>query len=845
MKNNALLKTKIPQKILVIGIGLGMLSWAADAALDSLYLREESFFQALVNPSARELAIRFVVMLIIFGFGVYAGLVIERLRQSEERMHESEERYRSVVETARDVIYSLSRDGLLTSINPAFERLTGWQAPEMLGQSFLTLVHPDDASASMQIFQSVLSGRVPDVFELRIRVRSGEYLTGEFTVTPQVRHDRVTGVLGIARDVSGRKRTEMALAEKEAKYRDLFENANDLIQSVAADGTFQYVNRAWRETLGYTDEDIARLTLFDIVHPDFREHCMAVFGRLLAGEKIDNVEAVFLTKGGRPVIVEGNINCSIVDGAPVATRGIFRDITEHRHATELIKNILESVDEGFTVINRDFRILSANKAYADKFKLQIPEIIGKHCYEISHHLTKPCYEAGEDCAVRHTFDHGAPHTAIHVHYDKDGNPVYIETKAYPLRDSLGRVVSAIEIHNDITDKKKLEDQLRHAQKMEAVGALAGGIAHDFNNILTAIIGYGTLLQMKMDGADPHRSYVDHILTSTERAANLTQSLLAFSRKQSINLQPISLNTLVNRVEKLITRLIGEDIDVRILLCDGATTIHADAGQMEQVLMNLVTNARDAMPRGGLLTIQTGVFDLDNDFIRTHGYGSVGRYIQLTVTDTGIGMDDRTRERIFEPFFTTKEVGRGTGLGLAIVYGIVKQHGGYINVYSESGEGTTFSLYLPLIAATVEAARPAEAPMPQGGNATILVAEDDDSVRALTRAVLEGFGYTVIEAVDGEDALVKFSAHQDRIQLLLLDIIMPKKNGRTVYEEIEAMHPGVKALFTSGYTAEAMREKGIIEDAFNFIAKPVSPRDLLKKVKEVLDAEPAKTCKHAV
>ena len=637
--------------------------------------------------------------------------------------------------------------------------------------------------------------------------------------------------------ISRQKRSEEKLIKSEQLYRDLFENANDLIQSVGADGKFLYVNRAWRETLGYTEEEVAGLTMLDIIHPDFRGHCMDLFSRVTAGEKLDHIEAVFVTKSGGSVVVEGNVNCSIVDGAPVATRGIFRDITEHRLATEFIKNILESVDEGFIVIDRDYRIMSANKAYTERLKTPLHDIVGKHCHEVSHRMPKPCYEEGEDCAVRHTFQTGEPCTAVHIHHDSEGSPVFIETKSFPLKDSLGRVVSAIEIHNDITEKRKLEDQLRHAQKMEAVGTLAGGVAHDFNNILTAIIGYGALMQMKMDKDDPLRSHVDQIIASTERAANLTQSLLAFSRKQAINPQPLEVNTLVTRVEKLIARLIGEDIDITVSLGDAPMTIRADAGQIEQVLMNLATNARDAMPQGGLLSIKTGIMELDHDFIRVHGYGREGRYALLSVSDTGVGMDENTRHRIFEPFFTTKEVGKGTGLGLAIVYGMVKQHNGYITVYSEPGKGTTFNLYLPLVAEAIAAVSPVEQGMPEGGRATILVAEDDNSVRNLDRAVLEGFGYTVITAVDGDDALAKYSEHQDRIQLLLLDIVMPKKNGRLVYDEIRKIRPGIKVLFTSGYASELIHRKGFLDDSLNFIAKPVSPRDLLRKVKETLEAEP--------
>jgi two-component system cell cycle sensor histidine kinase/response regulator CckA len=828
------LKTTITRSILLISIGLGLLTWLADAFLDALLFRKGNVLDALLAPTPRDILIRSFMVLVLFAFGLYAGKLIERLRRTEARFHESEIRFRSVVETARDVIYTLSPEGRFTSLNPAFERITGWPCAETLGSNFLSLVHSDDAVRATDIFQNAMRGSIPDVVELRILARSGDILTGEFTITPQVHNGGIAGVLGIARDVTQRKKEEQALHESEARYRDLFENANDLIQSVAADGTFQYVNRAWREALGYSADEASRLVLSDVVHPDFRQHCMEIFSRVAAGEKLNHVECLYLTKSGKPLIVEGNINASIVDGVAVATRGIFRDITAHRYATEFVKNVLESVDEGFTVINPEYRIISANKAYADKLKLPIQDIIGKHCYEVSHRITRPCFEAGEDCAVRKAFATGARHTAIHVHYDNDGNLLFIETKAFPLKDSLGRIVSAIEIHNDVTDKKRLEDQLRHAQKMEAIGTLAGGIAHDFNNILTAIIGYGTLLQLKIPENNVLRSHVDQILMSTERASSLTQSLLAFSRKQPMHFKTVDLVALVDRTQKLIARLIGEDIDIKIVAHRTPVMIKADTGQIEQVLMNLAANARDAMPKGGLLTIETSIVELDGEFIRTYGYGKTGTYGLLQVRDTGAGMEEKTLKRIFEPFYTTKEVGKGTGLGLSIVYGIVKQHNGYINASSEPGKGTGFMLYVPLISDPLEETLPVESEDLEGGLATILVAEDDDNVRNLTRAVLEGFGYTVIDAVDGEDALKKFREHEKDIQLLFMDILMPKKNGTEVYAAIKQDHPDVKALFTSGYSADLMRAKGIVVEE-GFIAKPVSPRDLLKHVRKTLGA----------
>lgn len=390
---------------------------------------------------------------------------------------------------------------------------------------------------------------------------------------------------------------------------------------------------------------------------------------------------------------------------------------------------------------------------------------------------------------------------------------------------------------DITERNMLEDQLRQSQKMEALGTLTSGVAHDFNNILTAIIGYGNLLQMKINKDDPLKVYIDQILSSAERAVNLNQSLLAFSRKQIINPQPVKLNDIVRRAEKLLMRLIGEDIEFKTMMSE-EITIFADSGQIEQVLMNLCTNARDAMPKGGLLTIETGSMRLDAEFIRTHGYGETGTYAVISVTDTGTGMDKTTVERIFEPFFTTKEMGRGTGLGLAIAYGIVKQHNGYINVYSEPDSGTTFRIYLPVFEPhsdiPVRLPETSDSVEITGGTETVFLAEDDPDVRGFTKELLTEYGYKVVEAADGEDAVLRFAENRDSIRLVILDVVMPKKNGREVYNEILKTAPDMKALFMSGYASSYIQKKGIIDEGLNFMHKPVSPADFLKKVRELLD-----------
>ena len=416
----------------------------------------------------------------------------------------------------------------------------------------------------------------------------------------------------------------------------------------------------------------------------------------------------------------------------------------------------------------------------------------------------------------------------------DGSMRWIRDIAFPVQNASGEVYRVVGIAEDITDHKKLEDQLRHAQKMEVVGQLAGGIAHDFNNILTVIIGFATLLQKKIGENSPLNDDLNHILTAAERAANLTRSLLAFGRKQVINLRPVNLNDIISGIEKLLSRLLREDIELKTILAKEDLIAIADSEQIEQVLINLVTNARDAIPDGGQLIIETCRVKLDNEFIRAHGYGVPGMYALISVTDTGVGMDEKTIKRIFEPFFTTKEVGKGTGLGLSIVYGIIKQHNGYINAYSEVGKGTVFKIYLPLTEFKAKDAELTQFTIPKGGIETVLLAEDDADVRRLTKTTLKEFGYKVIEAVDGEDAVEKFVEKKERIQLLILDVIMPKKNGKEVLDVIRKISPNIKALFMSGYPAQIIQNKEILEKRLSFVSKPISPIEFLKKVREVLD-----------
>jgi len=398
-----------------------------------------------------------------------------------------------------------------------------------------------------------------------------------------------------------------------------------------------------------------------------------------------------------------------------------------------------------------------------------------------------------------------------------------------------RAVGRVWTFHDISELKKLETQLLHAHKMEAIGTLAGGVAHDFNNIMTAIIGYTSLLVTELDPPAPYSGFLDSINNASNRAVALIQNLLAYSRKDPVQACKLECNGLVRDLIGFLERLIGADIELTMTLGEQSQGVFADQGQIEQVLVNLATNARDAMPEGGTLALEVSRVELSADFVKAYDPVTAGPYVLITVSDTGSGIDEATRRRIFEPFFTTKEVGQGTGLGLSISYGIVKQHGGFISVASQLGKGTVFSVYLPRVepGEAVEKRAPLVSSVPRGEE-TVLLLEDNDSVRSLMSQVMTSKGYRVIEAVDGQEGVEKFRQYRDEIALVILDVIMPRKNGGDAYDEIRALQGDVRTIFISGYTGDIIDRQRISEDGANFLMKPILPEKLLTLVREVLD-----------
>jgi len=418
---------------------------------------------------------------------------------------------------------------------------------------------------------------------------------------------------------------------------------------------------------------------------------------------------------------------------------------------------------------------------------------------------------------------------------RDGKTITVRAIGRVVRDAQGNVEYFNAMAEDITEHRLLEDRLRQAQKMEAIGRLAGGVAHDFNNLLTGILGCADLLMETLGPDAPGRDDVAEIRQAAVRAADLTRQLLAFSRQQVLAPQVLDLNALVGNMEKMLKRLIGEHIELRAALAPELGAVKADAGQLEQVIVNLAVNARDAMPDGGRLTIETRNAQLDATYVEEHTPVVPGAYVLLAVTDSGTGMDAETKSHIFEPFFTTKELGKGTGLGLPTVFGVVKQSGGYVWVYSEPGQGTTFKIYLPRVAETAAAAAPRAAePASLRGSETILLVEDDETVRGLTRRLLVARGHTVVLASQGEEALQLAQRHAGRIHLLVTDVVMPGMSGRELADRMQALLPGIKVLFLSGYTDDAIVRHGVLEPGVAFLQKPFAADALARKVREVLD-----------
>jgi two-component system, cell cycle sensor histidine kinase and response regulator CckA len=652
------------------------------------------------------------------GPAVLRALDLRRARsekvRAEEARRQSEERFRALIEHGADAVALVAPDGTILFASQSTERLLGFSPAELVGRPGFDRIHPDDLPGVKTTLSEIASlPGTPLAMGLRWRHKDDSWRYIDAVAVNRLAEPAVGAIVINFRDQTERRQAETALREQEERYRTIVEGVRDVIFALSPEGTITSLNPAFETITGWRRDEWVGRPFERLVHPEDLPLAVELLGRVV--------------------------------------RGDLRAVSQFRVST-----------------------------------------------------AKNDYRMGEFSAT----------------------PQLLE----------GRLIGILGIGRDVTERVQLEQQLRQAQKMEAVGRLAGGIAHDFNNILTAITGYSDLLLEDLRPTDAHHQDVAEIRKAADRAAGLTRQLLAFSRQQILQPSVIDVKTLVGDLHKMLGRLLGEDVELATRLATDTGRVKADPGQLEQVLMNLAVNSRDAMPHGGKLTLETSNVDLSEGYAADHYPAQPGPYVMIAVTDTGTGMSEETQAHMFEPFFTTKEKGKGTGLGLATVYGIIKQSGGFIWVYSELGQGTTFKIYLPRVQESANVAKE-QAPAPARaahGTETVLLAEDEAPVRAVARQVLERHGYTVLEAPSAEAALDIAARYSGAIHLLLTDVIMPGLSGRELANRLADLRPEARVIFMSGYTDDAVTRHGVLEPGLAYLQKPFTPDTLGQKVREVLD-----------
>jgi two-component system cell cycle sensor histidine kinase/response regulator CckA len=632
-----------------------------------------------------------------------------------------------------------------------------------------------------------------------------------------------------------RLRSEEALRESEEKYRLLVENQTDLVVRVDTEGRFLFASPSYCKTFGKTEEELLGKTFMPLVHEDDRELTTKAMENLYRPPYTCYVEQRALTKVGWRWLAWAEMSVLDEGGNVTAIVGVGRDITEQKEAEEEIRRSEEqfralfdsAVDIVFTK-DREGRYTRVNAACAKLHGLSEEEFLGKTDFDL---FPKEYAEHSRE-VDRQVMKEGRTFTG---EYERPigGRMLIFSVVKSPLHAADGSIVGLCAIARDITDQRSLEAQLRHSQKMESLGTLAGGVAHDFNNLLGGILGYVSLMKGDYEPGDSRRTHLELVEKAGQRAAELTNQLLAFSRKGKYEVRPLDLNTCVQNVLRLMGRTLDKSIQIATRLEEQLPPVDGDAGQMEQAILNLCVNAAEAMPNGGTLTLRTSVVALEEEFTRKYLNAAAGDYLLLSVSDTGVGMDSETLSHMFEPFFTTKEVGRGTGLGLSTVYGIIANHGGYTDVRSQPGEGTTFNIYLPLSAGRSKPA-PERSEDLQTGNETILAVDDEEIIRSFLREILKKLGYRVMLASDGKEALQIFEEHREEIDAVIIDMIMPQMGGRETFREIKKLNPEVKVLLATGYSQDGAAQRILEEGVRGFIQKPFDLPELSQKLREILD-----------
>ncbi len=811
-----------------------------------------------------------------------AGQIIEILcvgnditghKQVEDELRKSEEEYRLLVENINDALYITDEKGLFIYMSPVIEKISGYHPSELIGRPFSDFLHPEDLPRIFENFQRVLSGKNGQG-EYRILCKSGKYLWVKTNSQPFVKGNQVVGLRGVLNDVSERKlaqealqeaygelenrvrertaelaetnrklrkeiserkQAEETLQESEEQLRTVLESSVEGIITINEQGIVESFNPAAERMFGYSASEILGKNISMLVpEPHHSEHDGYLKNYLETNKKKiigTRCEVDAQHKDGTIFPIELSVSEAFLVGRRLFT-GIVHDIIERRKTEEMLRRLSTAVEqtaESVVITDLGGNIEYVNPSFGVITGYMAWEVLGRnmnilksnrHGSDYYHDLWK-------------TLGDGEVWKGQFINKKKNGDIYHQKAVISPVRNAGGQIVNYVAVLRDITQEVLLEEQLRHSQKMESIGQLAGGVAHDFNNALASIMGYAEMIAEMEDLPVKARKGITVIEKASLRASGITRQLLAFSRKQEPNLQVMNLNEAVDQTTTFLRKTIGLNITIENKLSHNLGMVRADEGQIQQVLMNLCLNARDAIEKKGSILIETSNLEVDKDFARAQLEAQPGPYVTVSVTDNGQGMDKETLQRIFDPFFTTKEIGKGTGLGLSIVYGIVKSHCGFINVSSKPGRGTTFKVYLPRTTARQDRKRKNGKPV-RRGNETILVVDDDKLVLELASDLLENYGYRCITAGNGGQAVELYRREYEKIDLVLLDFAMPETNGVEIFEQMRKINPGIVAIITSGFQQE-FNKRELLKTGFSaFITKPFQTRQLAGAVRNALD-----------
>lgn len=763
---------------------------------------------------------------------------IKEKKKMEDALQESESHLRQLIDNATDLIYKADRKGNFTYFNPYASDIMKISSDELLGKNYLELIREDFRGRAKNFYTKQIKENIENTyFEFPVIRGDGSQIWLGQNVRTILEKGKVVGIQSVARDITIQKEAETALSESERRYRAIFEDSRDVIYLTGLDGSIIEMNKAGLDLFGYTQAEISNLNAKSFyVKPEDRDRLVK---ELETNGYVTDYELKLKNKDGNELmcLISSTIRPS-ADGG-VRIQGIIRDISKHREAENALleterrfRDLLENLEMIALLVDTRGNVLFCNQFLINLTGYEKNEILGHDWFDLF-------VQENQRENRRKEFKQNITSRNIPVSHENDiltrnnGSRTISWTNT-SLLDSEGQIIGTASIGSDITDRLESEEQLRHAQRLEMIGNLTGGIAHDFNNALTPIVALSQMQLNKLKDEDPQKEILHSIYKSATRATDLTSRLMAFGRKQVLEPKIININNTLLAIGDLVERSIGEQVTLRMKPKSGLWNVKADMIQIEQVIMNLVLNAKDALDGDGIISIKTENTTVESEQSYSGLSISKGDYVKLCVIDNGPGMTDDVAKKIFEPFFTTKDKDKGTGLGLSVVYGIVKQHKGDIRCISTQGEGTTFEIYFPRSDKPLDKIAAPEPHKDFTGSETILLVEDDDEVRQVLSHILKELGYVVIEAENGEKALDLSKKYKHRINLLLSDLILPGANGREISEMITAQRNDISVLFISGYSDDVIAKKGMLDEGIAFVQKPFTASKIGEKIRELLE-----------